>query len=194
MSVTIGIKENGKVYLAADSQCSLGNTKRTISNPNNFKIWKTKGLNNSIMTHTGACKDLGVIRYKRFIPETLAMRGDIDIEFVQGRMVYDMFDALDERGFTDKEDGPSMNSSFLFAYEDKLYDITASTYVFEIDDYVAKGSGRDSAMGSLSSTVGEEPEIRLIKAVMAAKNVDLAVGYPIIVTDTEKCEYEVYEE
>ena len=57
MSVVIAIKDKDKVYLAADSQCTCGASKLTLSNPNNYKIWKTKGLDNSIMCHTGACRD-----------------------------------------------------------------------------------------------------------------------------------------
>jgi len=194
MSVVIAIKENDKVYLAADSMCSCGATKITLSNPNNFKIWKTKGLDNSIMCHTGACSDLGIIRFNNFIPESNALKGDVDIEFVQGQMIYDMFDALDERGFIDKTDGaPQMRSELLFAYKNKVWELTNSTYVFEIDDYVALGSGKDSAMGSLASTVGEKPEIRLIKAVIAASNIDLSVGYPIVITDTDTCEFKLYD-
>ncbi len=194
MSVVIAIKDKDKVYLAADSQCTCGASKLTLSNPNNYKIWKTKGLDNSIMCHTGACRDMGVIRFNNFIPETRALRGDIDIEFVQGEMVYDMFDALKEYEFTESEEGPHMASGYLFAYKDKVYEISRWMYVIEIDDYTAMGSGRDSAMGSLAATVGEPIESRLLKAVIAAANIDLCVGYPIIITDTESCEFKIFDE
>lgn len=194
MSVVIAIKDKDKVYLAADSQCTCGESKLTLSNPNNYKIWKTKGLDNSIMCHTGACRDLGVIRFKNFIPETRAMRGDIDYEFVQGQMVYDMFDALKEHNFTESEEGPHMTSGYLFAYKDKVYEISRWLYVLEIDDYTAIGSGSDSAMGSLAATVGEPIETRLLKAVIAASNVDIYVSYPIIITDTESCEFKIFNE
>ena len=194
MSVVIAIKDKDKVYLAADSQCTCGASKLTLSNPNNYKIWKTKGLDNSIMCHTGACRDLGVIRFNNFIPETRALCGDIDIEFVQGEMVYDMFDALKEHEFTESEEGPHMASGYLFAYKDKVYEISRWMYVLEIDDYTAMGSGRDSAMGSLASTEGEPIESRLLKAVIAASNIDLCVGYPIIITDTESCEFKIFDE
>lgn len=194
MSVVIAIKENNKVYLAVDSQCTCGASKLTLSNPNNYKIWKTRGLEHSFMCHTGMCRDIGVIKYTNFISEKCSMLGNIDIDFVQGKMIFDMYDALKERGFSDEDNGPHMASEFIFAYKDKVYELSRGLYVLEIDDYVALGSGRDSAMGSLASTVGQPVEDRLLKAVMAAQNIDLCVGYPIIITDTDTCEYKVYTE
>lgn len=194
MSVAIAIKDKDKICLAADSQCTAGISKVTLSNPNNYKIWKTKGLNNSIMCHAGPCRDLGIIRYRNFIPETRAMKGNIDMDFVQGKMIYDMYDAIDERGFIDKTDGSNMPSEYLFTYKDKLFDLSECLYVLEVEDYIAIGSGKDVAMGSLASTIGEAAEIRLIKAVVAAANIDSRVGYPIIVTDTETCEFKIYDE
>ena len=194
MSVVIAIKENNKIYLAVDSQCTCGTSKLTLSNPNNYKIWRTKGLNHSFMCHTGMCRDIGVIKYNNFISEKRSMLGNIDIDFVQGEMIFDMYDALKERGFSDDENGPHMSSEFIFAYKDKIFELSRGLYVIEIDDYVALGSGRDSAMGSLTSTVGEPVEKRLLKAIVAAQNIDLGVGYPIIIADTESCEFKVFDE
>jgi len=195
MSVVIAIKEKDRIYLAADSMCSCGNTKVTLSNPNNYKIWKTKGLDNSFMCHTGNCRDLGVIRFKNFIPEIRSLNGDIDIDFVQGQMIYDMFDFLDERGFLEKNnEGPRMGSCLLFAYKDKVWELTNCSYVIEIDDYVALGSGSDAAMGSLAATIGEPIEDRLIKAVLAASKIDLSVDFPIVITDTKSCEFKLFDQ
>lgn len=195
MSVIIAIKENNIVYLAADSQVSYGASKATLTNPNNYKIWKTKGLEHSLMCHVGSCRDLGIVRLTNFIPETKALKGDIDFDFVQGEMIYNMFDALKEKGFTFTDSGgPYMTSTYLFAYKDKVYELSQYLYVMEIDDYIARGSGRDSALGSLAATIGEPVEIRLIKAIVAANNVDMYVGYPIIISDTETCQFKVYNE
>ncbi len=147
------------------------------------------------MCHTGACRDLGLIRYKNLIPEFNAITGQIDIKFVQSKMIYNIYNDLKCYGFTDSSsEGPFMTSNFLFAYKNKLWELSDCLYVLEIDDYIAKGSGRDSAMGSLAATGGEPAEIRLLKAIVASSNVDLCVGYPIIVTNTEKCEFKVYNE
>ena len=194
MSVVIAIKDDDKVYIAADSLCSSGSSKVTLSNPNNYKMWKTKGLENSIMCHTGNCRDIGIVRFNNFIPEARALTGDIDMDFVQGQMIYDIFDALDSHGFLARDDdGPRMTSSFLFTYNDKIWELSSCSYVIEVDDYTAIGSGRDAAMGSLAGTVGEPIENRLIKAIVAASSIDMSVGYPIVITDTESCEFKLYD-
>lgn len=43
MSVIVAIKENGKIYIGADSQSTRGSCRASLSNPNNYKIWKVKG-------------------------------------------------------------------------------------------------------------------------------------------------------
>ena len=194
MSVVIAIKENGKVYMASDSQETGGYSKITVTNPYNYKMWKTRGLNNSIIGHVGGCRDLGIIRYTNFIPKEKSSNGKIDMEFVQGQMVYDIYDSLDKRGFTITDGGPHMDSGLLFAYKDKIWDIKNCLYVVEIDDYVAIGSGEEAAKGSLASTAGEPVINRLIKAVVAASSVNINVGYPIVLSDTESCQFKLINE
>ena len=43
MSVVVAIKENKKIDIGADSQVTRGGTRRTLRNPNNYKVWKIKG-------------------------------------------------------------------------------------------------------------------------------------------------------
>ena len=40
MSVVVAIKEDNKIYIGADSQYTSGGTRRSLSNPNNYKIWE----------------------------------------------------------------------------------------------------------------------------------------------------------
>ena len=49
MSVVVGIKKDGVIYLGADSQTTRGGTRTSLSNPNNFKIWKVKGVKKIIL-------------------------------------------------------------------------------------------------------------------------------------------------
>lgn len=191
MSIVIAIKGKDRIYLAADCQNTAGNSKMNLTNENNLKIWKTKGLNNSFICHTGVCRDIGIIRYNSFVPADVK---NIDMEFVQGKMVYDIFNKLDEYGFTTNENGPHIESELLFSYKDKAFAIFSALYVIEIEDYRALGSGEDFAMGSLASTVGEPVEKRLLKAVLAAKHFDRGVGLPAVITDTKTCEFKFYDE
>ena len=66
--------------------------------------------------------------------------------------------------------------------------------VIEVDDYVSIGSGADQAIGSLLSTEGETPKERIVKAIKSSAASDIYVDYPIILTDTESCEFEIVTE
>ena len=49
MSVVVAIKDGERVYMGADSQSTIGNTRITLRNQNNFKIWKVIDSNNTLM-------------------------------------------------------------------------------------------------------------------------------------------------
>ena len=58
------------------------------------------------------------------------------------RLVPTMFEELEEYRVIKKGDNPpEFESSFLFAYKDKLFYISGNGTVIEIDDYCAIGSG-----------------------------------------------------
>ena len=195
MSVAIAIKQNDKVYVGVDSLTSCGFSKITLSNPNNYKMWKTRGLDNSLMAHTGNARDMGVVKFQNYIPEVRSLTQDIDFEFVQTELMYDIFDSCKERGFVnDNDEGPSLTSSYLFTYQDKIYLLNTDLTVIEFNDYAAIGSGKDSALGSLASSKNDPVEIRIIKAIIAASNIDLHVGFPIIISNTESTEFLVIHE
>ena len=87
-----------------------------------------------------------------------------------------------------------MNSSYLFAFEDQLFLIGMDASVIEVEDYVAIGSGKNEAIGSLLSTENEAPEQRIVKAIKASVANDLYVDYPIILTNTETTDFEIITE
>lgn len=49
MSVIIAIKKDDVVYLGADSYVTRGGSRMSLSNPNNYKIWKVRGVENCLM-------------------------------------------------------------------------------------------------------------------------------------------------
>lgn len=196
MSVVVAIKENGKIFIGADSQCTRGGTRRTLSNPNNYKVWKVNDAEHCIMAHVGLAREANVIRVARdLVPEMRQIKDTVDFEFVVTRLVPRMIDELEENRILRKDDGlPTFESSFLFAYKDKLFYITKNGTVFEIDDCCAIGSGECEALGSLLSTEGEPCEERIKKAIRASAANDIYVDYPIVITDTESGEFKVIYE
>ena len=196
MSVVVAIKENGKVTVGADSQCTRGGTRRTLSNPNNYKVWRVLDAENCLLAHVGSVREANIIRVARdLIPEMFQLQDKVDFSFVVRRLVPRMFEELEEYRALKRGDAPpEVESAFLFAYKDRLFYISGNATVIEIDDYVAIGSGECEAIGSLLSTEGEPCEERIKKAIKASAASDIYVDYPIVITDTESCEFQVFYE
>ena len=196
MSVVVAIKENGKVYVGSDSQVTKGGTRTTLKNPNNYKIWKVPGAENCLMGHVGNVRDANIVRLiDGLVTDYSVYKNYVDFEFVVKRVVPSIVSELKEFGMIkDEKYVDSLDSSFIFAFRDKLYFINRDLSVLEIDDYVAIGSGEDQAIGSLLSTEGEKPIERIVKAIKASAAADIYVDYPIIISDTEATEFEVITE
>ena len=195
MSVIVAIKENGKIYLGADSQVTRGGCRASLSNPNNYKIWKVKGVDNCIMGHVGALRDACAIRIMdNLVREIDVIHDVIDFEDMVSRVEPMIRDELIDHRFI-SEDNPytDMESRFIFCYRDKMFTISYGG-VIEHDDFVSIGSGESSAIGSLVSTVGELPEGRIIKAIKASVANDIYVDYPIIMTNTETTSFKIISE
>ena len=194
MSVVVAIKENGRVYLGADSQVTYGGSRKSLSNPNNYKIWKLRDTDNCLFGSVGRCRDANVIRIlKNVITELDVLHNSIDFEWVVSTLVPRLFGELGQYSLLETEGGTHMNSSFLFAYKDQLYEISNDGCVIEVDDFDAIGSGASQAVGSLLTTVGKSPTSRIISAIKASAANDIYVDYPIVLSDTESTEFTVIE-
>ena len=196
MSVVVAIKEGKKIYMGADSQSTRGNTRITLRNPNNFKIWKVIDSNNCLMASVGNARDANVIRLvPGIVDEYDEFTKRVNYKFVVKFIVPNLVRELKKAGFIKDESYIEyINSAFLFAYKDKLFLIDRDLCVLEINDYVAIGSGSPEAIGSLLSTEGEDPKTRIIKAIKASAANDIYVDYPIILSDTETTEFDIITE
>ena len=196
MSVVVAIKENGKVVIGADSQSTRGGSRRTLSNSNNYKIWKVLDCENCLMGHVGLAREANIIRVTSgLIPEIVQLKDKVDFAFVVKRLVLALFEVLVDCRAIQKCDEPlHFESSFLFAYKNRLFYISGNGTVIEVDDYCAIGSGECEAIGSLISTEGEPCEQRIKKAIKASAANDIYVDYPIVISDTESTEFKVYYE
>ena len=197
MSVVVAIKEEGRIYIGADSQVTKGGTRTTLKNPNNYKVWKVKDVDNCLMAHVGNVRDGNVVRLMRdVIDEYDEFHNRVDYEFVVKYLVSDIIKTLKNAHFIKSNDEyiDFIDSSFLFAYQDKLFMINSDLSVLEIEDYVAIGSGAQEAIGSLLSTEGQNPKKRIVKAIKSSAASDIYVDYPIILTDTKDTNFEIITE
>lgn len=197
MSVVVAIKKDGKVYMGADSQVTKGGTRLSLSNPNNYKIWKVRGTDNCLMASVGNLRDACVVRVMGgLVREIDAIKDEIDFEYVVCRIVPLIKEELKDYGYLKKDDVfNGFDSSYLFAYKDKLFIINSDGSVIEIDDCIAIGSGSTEAIGSLLTTsVEENPNERIIKAIKSSATHDIYVDYPIVLIDTETDEFSIIKD
>ena len=196
MSVVVAIKDGGKIYLGADSQVTKGGTRKTLKNPNNYKIWKVIGTDNCLMGHVGYLRDANIVRLMdRLVTEYSVYKNYVDYEYVVKNIVPNIVDELKSYGMIkDDKFVDSINSEFIFAFKDQLFVIGMDRSVIEVNDYVAIGSGEDQAVGSLLSTEGLDPKERIVRAIKASAVCDIYVDYPIILSDTESTEFEIITE
>lgn len=198
MSVIVAIKQNGIIYMGADSQVTRGGTRTTLSNPNNYKIWAMHDVDNALMGAVGELRASNVIKVAdNLIPEIVDLKDAVDFRFVVKHFVPHLMDELDDYKALgkDRDEMPDMHSEFLLAYHDRLYRIDRFGCVIEVDDFYAIGSGASEALGSLiSSTDINDPIERIKKAIKACASHDLYVDYPIVISDTETTEYKVFYE
>lgn len=191
MSVVIAIKENGVTYMAADTQISFGDSKRHLKSDSLQKVWAVTDTPHCIMGGVGLTRDLNLIRYctSELIPEAAVLKNEINVGTIMLNTVPAIFESI--RNYTQLVTGCDkdipINSEFLLAYKDKIFDIAPDGTVEEVEDYIAIGSGADAALGSLKHTTDEPVYDRLIKALDAASESNLYVSEPYVCMDTEHC-------
>lgn len=191
MSVVIAIKENGVTYMAADTQISFGDSKRHLKSDSLQKVWAVTDTPHCIMGGVGLTRDLNLIRYctSELIPEASVLKDEINVGTIMLNTVPAIFESI--RNYTQLVTGCDkdipINSEFVLAYKDKIFDIAPDGTVEEVEDYIAIGSGADAALGSLKHTTDEPVYDRLIKALDAASESNLYVSEPYVCMDTEHC-------
>ena len=95
MSVVVAIKKDGIIYMGADSQVTRGGTRTSLSNPNNYKIWKVKGVDNCLMAHVGSLREACVIRVMNDLVREIDVYHEcVDFEYVVRRIVPAIIDEL----------------------------------------------------------------------------------------------------
>jgi ATP-dependent protease HslVU (ClpYQ) peptidase subunit len=197
MSVVVAIKDNGKVWMACDSQSTRGGTKRTLSNPNNYKISRMKNDKEMLIGGVGRSKFSNVIKIQdEFMDELTRLKGDFNFNYVVKSVVPKLFNLAKEYSLlekaTDSED-KFLANDFLIAYKDLLFSVDSDGTVFEVDDFDAIGSGFELAKGYISQSEIEDKKEVIIKAVRASISSDNYVNYPIIVMNTKDEEVIIIE-
>lgn len=162
MTIIVALASEGKVYMAGDRAYSDGNT---IVKSNETKIFGTGQF------LVGCAGNIGIAQALRYHYEWPPVADHDDIH---GTLVPDMQRYLTDRFEMDADDPCHL----LIGYDGVVYELTTAGWACVTYDLMAIGSGRDFAVGSLYSTVGE-PYERLELAMDAAIEHSPGCCYPV---------------
>lgn len=163
MTLIIGLKHNGKVYMGADS---AGVADNHIVRRKDSKLFK---LGDFLIGCTTSFRMIQIIQFSFKPPKFIDIR-DVEDNANIGKDIFeylctDFIDALRDT-FKDKGFGSfagkegDEGGTFLLAYRDRLFEIDSDFQVGEnTDNYNAVGSGLYHAFGALHALTGKPNEI-----------------------------------
>ena len=187
MSVIVAIKENGVVYMGADSQTTTGRRKRNGLNETAFKITR---LENGMLV--GFC---GRVAAKQAILSmedvfVLDKEGGLDKKYIVKEIVPKLVDKMQLIG---DEDSGALDVCILLAYKDKLYRITSGLDVVKLTECGRSGAGADFTNWYLFGEKNLPVRERILKALVASAKRTESVGGPYVLIDTKSQEFEVVD-
>jgi ATP-dependent protease HslVU (ClpYQ) peptidase subunit len=178
MTCIVGYVEDGKVYMAADSAASDG---ESVCVRRDTKLFN---LRNMLFGFCGSYRVGQVLRYTPEMPRQL--KSQTDHQFLCTDFVDFLIELLESSRTLANEGGlASLGlSNLLLGYKGMLYHIDSDMQVgVESTPYCSIGSGFQFATGAMHAMTGVDlpPKERLTKAVMAAADNAIGVKPPILV-------------
>ena len=189
MSVVLAIKKNGRIYMAADSQSTCGDTKYNHINEVSRKVSRFE--NGMLLGRVGMVHNCQIICAH---PEyfTLPEDGKLTKKYVVQNIIPKIFKCYrdNEMRETEKDEPAKLGDSYLLAHRDKLFLMNGVFDVTEVTHYAAIGSGNDMALAGLCALDAEEIsdekiiEDRLAEILRISASHDVAVSGPYFLIDT----------
>lgn len=174
MTCVVALKDNGKIYMGADSAGVAGLSIQTRKDP---KIYKVGSM---LIGFTSSFRMGQLLGYSLDVPDHDPR---VPIEKYMATVFVDAIrTTLKEGGYTTVDNNEERGGTFIVAYQDRTFRIENDFQVGEVtDDYTAIGCGEDIALGSLYTSVGQEPNSRILLALEAAAKFSAGVRAPFTV-------------
>ena len=177
MTCIIGLEENGKAYVGADSMQVRGFNELMSSNK---KIFRIDGF---IFAHTGYCKGSQIVKYLLDIPTP----DEIDERFMFTKIAEPMRLKMKEIGYSEiKDNQESHEDGWIVAYKDQVYVINSDWETSRQSSGLSVGGcGGYYAKGVMLALKDVEPKKRIKKALEIASKCSVGVGPPFYVWETK---------
>lgn len=187
MSVVIAIKEGDHIVMGCDRQVSFSWTKELVPS----KIFAIKNCPHGLMGVVGLARGLQVLQaQKDLVDELKRLKGEIDFDYCVTNLYEKIYSVFLQYRLVEKKDGEYVNHldcDFLFAYKDKCWLIFNSGFVMGLinDDFLAIGSGAETAEAVLRKNVGKPAEERIREAIKICSETQLYVDNNVVLMTTE---------
>ena len=180
MTVIVGLKHNGNIYIGGDSAGVRG---YEIRQRNDTKVF-IKG--SFIFGYTTSFRMGQILRFA-FEPPKRKNGTDI-FEYMCTSFINELRKTFKNHGFFKNDHGTDQGGEFIVGYASRLFSIESDFQVAEIvDDFTACGCAHDLAMGSMFSTKDliKDPNERILMALKAAERYSSAVSMPFVIEKLE---------
>ncbi|MBE5731842.1 MAG: hypothetical protein E7353_02300 [Clostridiales bacterium] len=185
MSVVVAVKENGVVYMGADSQTSAGSYKEYFLNECGFKIFR---LENGILA--SFCGNVGSKHTICSLENvfTLDENGNLTKRHIVNNIIPKLVAEMNKIG---NEETGKIDVSILLAHKDSLYKICMDLSVLKQNTIAIHGSGMEYTYYALSSEGNVKD--RILQALSSSAKRTESVSGPFVLIDTKKLEYEIVD-
>jgi ATP-dependent protease HslVU (ClpYQ) peptidase subunit len=181
----VGVVHEGRVYMACDSQISVGGNKNISREEENNKVWHHSGKENLVIGSCGNVREVNLAKNSaKLFSELDMVKNEINASTLTNSFVKNLFEVLIENKAIKDEPPYRMGNEYLVGFQGSLYQIGVDGSVIRISNYTAIGSGRYEALGVLAKKESKNIEEILIDAIAAAIDNDLYCDYPILMTNT----------
>jgi ATP-dependent protease HslVU (ClpYQ) peptidase subunit len=177
MTCVVGLAENGRVWMGADSATTWDDTKLVIaSNPKVFRVGPL------VIGYCGSGRVGRLLQYSLTPPPVRNMPAD---KYVAITLVEAIRKCLFEGGVTHKENNEEeIPSDFLVGFKGRLWRVDGD---FNVDEsrhpFDSVGCGSHIALGAMHATQSLQPRQRLMAALRAAQEFNYAVRAPFVVLE-----------
>ncbi len=190
MTCIVGVldKQYDCVYMGADS---LGSGWCQQATYKNRKVFKAKDNKNILMAICGDYKLQNFLSIEEdLIEEIKELKNEVNFEHLVKYTVPKIMDLARKYKCTTTDKGyENIEGDVIFAYKNQLYIIQNNGQVLEPEDeYIAGGSGGDSAIAVLSQNGRKDIIERIKEALMAAEKHAKGVKRPFYIMNTKNDE------
>lgn len=173
MTCVIGLVEDGKVYIGADSQAADGWNKRTVAQPKVF-------LNGPfVIGYTSSFRMGQLLQYQL---EVKSQGDESDYAYMVKEVIEAVRDCLKSHGWAKVENNQEEGGGFLIGYRGKLYEVQSDMSVLEyIDGFGAVGSGTNYALAAMAALEDMPPVDRIRRALEIVVRFSNGVSEPFTI-------------